>query len=120
MTEDGTLVYPPGQEPGPKLPLVLVIHGGPQAASTTSFFPQAQSLTARGYPVFSPNYRGNDTLGNGVYTRVRNLRALLPQRPYRAVFRPPQVNTLVGCTPQSRAGAHELGLEDYESIPEHD
>ena len=62
--EDGTLVYPPEYQPGVKLPLVLVIHGGPQAASTTSFFPLAQLLAARGYLVFSPNYRGSDNLGN--------------------------------------------------------
>jgi len=62
--EDGVLVYPPGYQPGRKLPLVLVIHGGPQAASTFNFSAPAQLLAARGYLVFSPNYRGSDNLGN--------------------------------------------------------
>jgi dipeptidyl aminopeptidase/acylaminoacyl peptidase len=62
--EDGVLVYPPEYEPGAKLPLVLLIHGGPQAASTIGFSPLAQLLAAHGDLVFSPNYRGSDNLGN--------------------------------------------------------
>ncbi|MCX6928113.1 MAG: prolyl oligopeptidase family serine peptidase, partial [Verrucomicrobia bacterium] len=72
FSEDGTLVYPPEYEPGPKLPLVLVIHGGPQAVSTTSFYPLAQLLAARGYLVFSPNYRGSDNLGNAYQHAIFN------------------------------------------------
>jgi dipeptidyl aminopeptidase/acylaminoacyl peptidase len=34
FSEDGILVYPPEYELGAKLPLVLVIYGRPQAAST--------------------------------------------------------------------------------------
>jgi dipeptidyl aminopeptidase/acylaminoacyl peptidase len=67
--EDGVLVYPPGYQAGKKLPLVLYIHGGPQSASITSFSAPAQLLAARGYLVFSPNYRGSDNLGN-VYQRA--------------------------------------------------
>jgi dipeptidyl aminopeptidase/acylaminoacyl peptidase len=70
--EDGVLIYPPGYQAGSKLPLVLVIHGGPQAASTTSFTPLAQILAARGYLVFSPNYRGSDNRGNAYQRAIFN------------------------------------------------
>jgi len=62
--EDGVVVLPPGLAPGTKVPLVLLIHGGPQAASTLGFSPLAQLLAAQGWAVFSPNYRGSDNRGN--------------------------------------------------------
>jgi len=46
------------------IPLVLLIHGGPQAASTTSFNSLAHLMAARGWVVLSPNYRGSDNRGN--------------------------------------------------------
>jgi len=70
--EDGVLVYPPGAQGGTRFPLVLVIHGGPQSASTTSFTPLAQLLAARGYLVFSPNYRGSDNRGNAYQRAIFN------------------------------------------------
>jgi dipeptidyl aminopeptidase/acylaminoacyl peptidase len=78
--EDGILVYPPGYQPGKKLPLVLLIHGGPQAASTTSFSAFAQLLAARGYLVFSPNYRGSDNLGNAYQHAIFNDAGAGPDR----------------------------------------
>jgi len=72
FSEDGILVYPPEYEPRAKLPLVLLIHGGPQAASTTSFSPLAQLLATRGCLVFSPNYRGSDNLGNTYQRAIFN------------------------------------------------
>jgi dipeptidyl aminopeptidase/acylaminoacyl peptidase len=62
--EDGVLVYPPDFSRQKKYPLVLLIHGGPTAASTTGFGGLAQLMAARGYLVFQPNYRGSDNLGN--------------------------------------------------------
>ncbi|MGB6483872.1 MAG: S9 family peptidase [Candidatus Acidiferrales bacterium] len=62
--EDGILDYPPGFSKGSKYPLVLLIHGGPQASSTTSFDVLGQLIAAQGYLVFQPNYRGSDNLGN--------------------------------------------------------
>jgi dipeptidyl aminopeptidase/acylaminoacyl peptidase len=70
--EDGLLVYPPDFKPGEKRPLVLVIHGGPQAASTRSFSAFPQLLAARGYVVFQPNYRGSDNLGNAYQRAILN------------------------------------------------
>ncbi len=72
--EDGVLTFPPGFERSKKYPLVLVVHGGPQAASTTGFNFFAQLLAARGYVVFEPNYRGSDNLGNA-YQRAIELDA---------------------------------------------
>jgi dipeptidyl aminopeptidase/acylaminoacyl peptidase len=62
--EDGVLTYPPGFTPGKQYPLVLEVHGGPQAASVASFNQTAQLFAAHGYVVFEPNYRGSDNLGN--------------------------------------------------------
>lgn len=62
--EDGVLTYPAGYQRGQKYPLVLVIHGGPEAASTVSFAPLPQLLSAAGFVVFQPNYRGSTNLGD--------------------------------------------------------
>jgi len=61
---DGLLTYPTGYQPGKKYPLVLRIHGGPEAASTRRFFTLRQLFASRGYLVFEPNYRGSDNLGS--------------------------------------------------------
>ena len=67
MAEDGVLTYPPGFDPAKKYPLVLMIHGGPIAASTETFDDYAgiqQIAAAHGWVVFEPNYRGSDNLGD--------------------------------------------------------
>jgi dipeptidyl aminopeptidase/acylaminoacyl peptidase len=69
FAEDGVIVYPPDFEKGKKYPLVLIIHGGPRAATTTQFSFLPQLVAARGYVVFEPNYRGSENLGNA-YTRA--------------------------------------------------
>ena len=61
--EDGVVTYPPDFQPNRKYPLVLLIHGGPQASSIRAFSVAAQAMAARGWLVFSPNYRGSDNLG---------------------------------------------------------
>ena len=70
--EDGVVVLPPGVAPKAKVPLVLYIHGGPQAASTRAFSAQAQLFAAQGWAVFSPNYRGSDNLGNAYQRAIFN------------------------------------------------
>lgn len=62
--EDGALTYPVGYQRGQSYPLVLVIHGGPEAASTVKFSPLPQLLAAQGFVVFQPNYRGSTNLGD--------------------------------------------------------
>ena len=64
VVNDGELTYPANYVPGKTYPLVLVIHGGPTAASTATFSSLSQLFAGRGYFVFEPNYRGSDNLGN--------------------------------------------------------
>ena len=66
---DGVLTYPVGYVPGRTYPLVLRIHGGPEAASTVAYgttrgAPFRVLAAARGYITFEPNYRGSDNLGS--------------------------------------------------------
>jgi len=62
--EDGVLTYPVGYQSGHKYPLVLVIHGGPEGASTVNFSPLTQLMASHGFLVFQPNYRGSINLGD--------------------------------------------------------
>jgi len=64
FAHNGTLTFPPDFDQSRRYPLVLVIHGGPRAASLETFSPQAQLMAAKGWIVFQPNYRGSDQLGN--------------------------------------------------------
>lgn len=61
---DGVLTYPVDYRKGKTYPLVLVIHGGPESASTVRFSPLPQLLAAQGFLVFQPNYRGSTNLGD--------------------------------------------------------
>jgi len=63
LAEDGVVTLPPDYDASKSYPLVLIIHGGPNSASITSFNGLNQLLAARGYIVFNPNYRGSDNLG---------------------------------------------------------
>lgn len=62
--EDGVLTYPVDYQLGRKYPLVLVIHGGPMLSSNMGFQRLAQLLSAAGFLVFQPNYRGSTNLGD--------------------------------------------------------
>ena len=70
--EDGVLTYPPAFDPSKTYPLVLVIHGGPQSATTTAFSSLPHLMAARGWVVFSPNYRGSDNRGNAFQRAIFN------------------------------------------------
>lgn len=61
--EDAVLTYPPGFSAAKKYPLLLLIHGGPTAASTVRFDSLAAVLAARGWLVLEPNYRGSNNAG---------------------------------------------------------
>jgi dipeptidyl aminopeptidase/acylaminoacyl peptidase len=69
---DGVLGLPPGFSADKRYPLVLLIHGGPQASSKLSFSSLAQLMAAEGWVVFQPNYRGSDNLGNAYQVAIRN------------------------------------------------
>ena len=71
-SENGVLIYPPDFDARRTYPMVLLIHGGPQAASTESFSTFGQLMAARGYIVFQPNYRGSDNLGNAYQRAIVN------------------------------------------------
>lgn len=56
------LTLPAGVEPR-KLPLVLLVHGGPHARDDFTFNWWASFLASRGYAVLQPNYRGSTGYG---------------------------------------------------------
>lgn len=62
------LIYPLNYEPGKRYPLIVNVHGGPEAADqngwVTSYGNWGQMAAARGYFVFMPNYRASN--GRGV------------------------------------------------------
>jgi dipeptidyl aminopeptidase/acylaminoacyl peptidase len=69
MHDDGIVTYPVGCVPGRKYPLVVYLHGGPEASSSQIFGGGEigrlrYGLSGRGYIVFEPNYRGSDNLGS--------------------------------------------------------
>jgi dipeptidyl aminopeptidase/acylaminoacyl peptidase len=64
FAENGILTLPPGYDARRAYPLVLVIHGGPQGASTLGWNAQNQLFAAHGYLVFNPNYRGSTNMGD--------------------------------------------------------
>src|SRR5215467_3943486 len=72
FTHNGIVTYPPDFSASRKYPLVLVIHGGPTAASLETFSAQAQLMAAKGWVVFQPNYRGSDQIGNQYQHAITN------------------------------------------------
>lgn len=67
-SKDGTrigamLTYPVGYRAGTKVPLLLWIHGGPNAQDQNSFRSDAQIFAANGYAVLMVNYRGSSGKG---------------------------------------------------------
>ena len=64
---EGILFYPLDYEEGRRYPLVIQTHGGPQASDKFGFGASrnyAQVLTALGYVVLQPNYRGSTGYGD--------------------------------------------------------
>lgn len=72
FTHNGIVTYPSDFKPGRTYPLVLIIHGGPRAASLQTFAAQAQLFAARGWVIFQPNYRGSDQLGQAYQSAITN------------------------------------------------
>lgn len=64
---DGVLVHPLDEQPGRRYPLILAVHGGPEAHVSdgwiTTYSQPGQLAAARGFAVFSPNYRGSTDRG---------------------------------------------------------
>jgi dipeptidyl aminopeptidase/acylaminoacyl peptidase len=70
MKHNGIVTYPVDYEAGKKYPLVLIVHGGPNAASVEQFSSLSQLFANRGYFVFEPNYRGSDNMGAAYKTAI--------------------------------------------------
>ena len=60
---DAWLVTPPGLQPGQRAPLILEIHGGPNAAYGPAFSTDYQLYAAHGYAVLYTNPRGSTSYG---------------------------------------------------------
>ncbi|HEX3915168.1 MAG TPA: S9 family peptidase [Steroidobacteraceae bacterium] len=67
----GWVVRPPNFDPAHHYPLLLEIHGGPQAMFNVQFSPQFQNFAANGYVVLYVNPRGSTgygtEFGNAIY-----------------------------------------------------
>jgi dipeptidyl aminopeptidase/acylaminoacyl peptidase len=59
----GLLTYPLGYVKGTKVPLLLRIHGGPNAQDQHSFSAERHFFAANGYAVLNVNYRGSSGRG---------------------------------------------------------
>lgn len=59
----GWYVTPPDFDPSHKYPLILELHGGPNAAYGPHFSAEIQRYAAEGYIVFYDNYRGSTSYG---------------------------------------------------------
>jgi dipeptidyl aminopeptidase/acylaminoacyl peptidase len=55
-------VYRPRAAPGP-LPVVVLVHGGPESQSVLAFDPVVQGIVAEGFAVVVPNVRGSTGYG---------------------------------------------------------
>jgi dipeptidyl aminopeptidase/acylaminoacyl peptidase len=66
---EGLLYYPLDYQEGQRYPLIVQTHGGPAASDKFGFgrwSSYVQVLTARGWAVFKPNYRGSTGYGDDV------------------------------------------------------
>jgi dipeptidyl aminopeptidase/acylaminoacyl peptidase len=68
---EGVLTYPLDYKPGTRYPLVVHLHGGPEASDRFGWgsilFYYQPALAARGYAILRPNYRGSSGYGNVFY-----------------------------------------------------
>lgn len=67
LMQEGMFIYPLGYQEGTQYPLVMVVHGGPEAhydnGWLTSYSMLGQMAAANGFAVFYPNYRGSTGRG---------------------------------------------------------
>lgn len=65
---EGMLIYPINYESGTRVPVITVVHGGPESHYSngwlTGYSSPGQMAAGKGYAVFYPNYRGST--GRGV------------------------------------------------------
>ena len=79
---EGVLHYPPGKNRTMKLPLLVLIHGGPNAASLNEFqanwYNWAIMAASEGWLVLEPNYRGSTGYGDQFLDAIRSRLLSLP------------------------------------------
>lgn len=68
----GWIVKPPGFDPAKKYPLILEIHGGPQAMYNVAFNFSRQDHAAAGYVVLYTNPRGSTGYGEKFTNLIKN------------------------------------------------
>jgi dipeptidyl aminopeptidase/acylaminoacyl peptidase len=67
----GYLIVPKGLE-AKSLPMVIIPHGGPRSRSDADYDYIAQAIVARGYAVYSPNFRGSSGYGRAFRAKGYN------------------------------------------------
>jgi len=60
---EGALIKPPGSVAGKRVPLIVLVHGGPTSLWQDSIESWGQLLAARGFAIFYPNIRGSAGYG---------------------------------------------------------
>jgi dipeptidyl aminopeptidase/acylaminoacyl peptidase len=60
---EGALIKPPGFVAGKRVPLIVLVHGGPTSLWQDSIESWGQLLAARGFAIFYPNIRGSAGYG---------------------------------------------------------
>lgn len=72
---EGVLIYPPGKMGETHLPMLTLIHGGPEDADGNRFgadwYDWAGLAAANGWLVFRPNYRGSTGYGDAFMLAIR-------------------------------------------------
>lgn len=67
FTLQGMFIYPVDYKEGDRIPVITVVHGGPEAHYSngwlTAYSMPGQMAAAKGYGVFYPNYRGSTGRG---------------------------------------------------------
>ncbi|CAF4138168.1 unnamed protein product [Rotaria sp. Silwood2] len=84
QTIEGILHYPPGKFESKKLPLLVLIHGGPYDMSLNAFeanwYNWAPIAAVKGWLVLEPNYRGSTGYGDQFVNDIRFQPLSRPER----------------------------------------
>ncbi len=64
MEIEASLLKPAGYQEATRVPLIVLVHGGPTGRWADTFDSWGQLLAARGYAIFSPNVRGSTGYGH--------------------------------------------------------
>jgi dipeptidyl aminopeptidase/acylaminoacyl peptidase len=98
------VVLPPDHQPGRKVPLVQVVHGGPHGISGDQFHPRwnAQLFAAPGYVAALVNFQGSTSWGQDFAERIQGAWG---DRPFQDVMRATDLLVASGLVDESRMAA---------------